>query len=95
MIFLFSNGLLDPWSSGGILRNVGKSVIALIIPEGAHHLDLRGADPNDPASVIKARDLERLAIKKWIINEARRQSGQGEFGPDDGNVVIDSDEKLV
>ena len=91
---LGNNGLLDPWSSGGILRNVGKSVIALIIPEGAHHLDLRGADPNDPQSVVKARELEQLAIKKWI-NQARRQNQDSDFGPGDGNIVTDSQEKLI
>ena len=51
----FSNGLLDPWSSGGILRSVSKTVVSLIIPEGAHHLDLRGSNPHDPPSVIKTR----------------------------------------
>ena len=71
------------------MRNVGKSVIALIIPEGAHHLDLRGSDPNDPASVIRARDMERMAIKKWI-NQARKQQKADEYGPDDGNVVTES-----
>ena len=65
---VFSNGLLDPWSSGGILRS-GKNksgVVALIIPEGAHHLDLRGSQPADPVSVKTARKEERANIKMWI-----------------------------
>ena len=41
-------------------------MVSLIIPEGAHHLDLRAADPKDPPSVTKARDIERQYIKKWI-----------------------------
>nr|ACO10272.1 Lysosomal Pro-X carboxypeptidase precursor [Caligus rogercresseyi] len=63
---IFSNGLLDPWSSGGIMKSISDSVVSIIIPEGAHHLDLRGSNPNDPVSVIHARKLERSFIRKWI-----------------------------
>merc|ERR1719226_121232 len=71
---VFTNGLLDPWSSGGVLRTISKSVVSLIIPEGAHHLDLRGADPADPPSVTKARNIERQYIKKWIEEAADNNS---------------------
>ncbi|KAK0161866.1 hypothetical protein PV327_008271 [Microctonus hyperodae] len=63
---IFSNGLLDPWSSGGVLQNLSSSAIAVIIPEGAHHLDLRGANRADPFSVIQARNFYRYTITKWI-----------------------------
>ncbi|PSN38937.1 Lysosomal Pro-X carboxypeptidase [Blattella germanica] len=65
---VFSNGLLDPWSSGGVLRNVSSSTFAVIIPEGAHHLDLRGSNPDDPISVVKARKFHRSCIRSWIKN---------------------------
>jgi len=74
---IFSNGLLDPWSSGGILRSVSKSVIALLIPEGAHHLDLRGANEKDPQSVREARQIERKFIKKWIDQYHKQQPSGG------------------
>ncbi|KOC67366.1 Lysosomal Pro-X carboxypeptidase [Habropoda laboriosa] len=63
---VFSNGLVDPWSSGGVLQNLSSSAIAIIIPEGAHHLDLRSSEPNDPYSVILARKFHRYFIKQWI-----------------------------
>jgi len=62
---VFSNGLLDPWSSGSVLKSSG-SVYSIIIPEGAHHLDLRGSNPADPVSVISARKDEKKYIRKWI-----------------------------
>lgn len=73
---VFSNGLMDPWSSGGVLRNLSASAVAIVIPEGAHHIDLRSSESNDPYSVILARKYHRFFIKKWIKEhhekEARR-----------------------
>lgn len=71
---IFTNGLLDPWSSGGVLKSSGNGIVAIIIPEGAHHLDLRGSNPADPVSVIQARKQERAYIGKWIKN-----SNMGKF----------------
>lgn len=64
-IFL-SNGGLDPWSGGGVLKDLSPSLVSIFIPEGAHHLDLRASNPQDPESVIKARQQERKIIQGWI-----------------------------
>jgi lysosomal Pro-X carboxypeptidase len=37
-----------------------------MIKDGAHHLDLRTPNIDDPESVIEARNIERMWIKKWI-----------------------------
>lgn len=63
---IFSNGLLDPWSGGGVLRSFNDKVDVIIIPEGAHHIDLRADDKLDPASVKQARKFHVKKIKKWI-----------------------------
>lgn len=62
----FSNGLLDPWTSGGVLRNLSESAVAIVIPEGAHHLDLRETNTNDPYSITLTRQFHQYSIKKWI-----------------------------
>lgn len=63
---IFSNGLLDPWSSGGVLKSQSDSVVAILIPNGAHHLDLRGSNKADPADVVSARNQEKKYIATWL-----------------------------
>jgi hypothetical protein len=38
----------------------------MIMPKGAHHLDLRGPHPEDPANVTATRALQEKYLKKWI-----------------------------
>lgn len=63
---VFSNGLLDPWHGGGVLNDLSETLVALIIPEGAHHLDLMFSNENDPPSVIEVRRQEREWMETWI-----------------------------
>ena len=48
------------------MTDVTDSIVAVIIKDGAHHLDLRGSDPADPESVKQGRYLEIENIVKWI-----------------------------
>ena len=73
---LFSNGALDPWSGGGVNDTVlngwytssnTKGVVAMLMDNAAHHLDLRGSNATyDPASVQWVRTQQKLYIRAWI-----------------------------
>lgn len=73
---VFSNGLLDPWSSGSILKSRSPTVAAIIIPEGAHHLDLRASNPADPESVVAARNSEKKIIQTWIQTATKKKKSK-------------------
>ncbi|XP_073353446.1 uncharacterized protein [Aegilops tauschii subsp. strangulata] len=45
---IFFNGLRDPWSSGGVLKDISRSIVALVEPKGSHHVDLRFSSKDDP-----------------------------------------------
>lgn len=66
IVFPYSNGGLDPWSAGGVTQNISNSLVAVVIPDGAHHLDLRSRSPLDPKSVQQARAMEVCLMKEWI-----------------------------
>lgn len=62
---IFTNGLLDPWSGGGFLVTA-SSAYAFLLPNSAHHLELRASNPADPASVRDVREKIKDVISQWI-----------------------------
>jgi len=69
---IWSNGALDPWSGGGFYPQYAPEDAAkrgmhfFMLETGAHHLDLRGPHPNDPAEVTTVRQHEEIIIWEWI-----------------------------
>ncbi|ESO99078.1 hypothetical protein LOTGIDRAFT_207842 [Lottia gigantea] len=63
---IFSNGQYDPWISGGVTQSQSDTVVAIYIKYGAHHLDLRSANPLDTDSVKAARQQEKNIIRQWL-----------------------------
>jgi hypothetical protein len=45
-----------------------------MIKDGAHHLDLRHKNSDDPQSVIDARNLEKKYMKQWIMDWKKTKS---------------------
>ncbi|KAJ0984302.1 hypothetical protein J5N97_002658 [Dioscorea zingiberensis] len=63
---IFSNGLRDPWSRGGVIKNISPSIVALVTKKGAHHLDFRSGTKNDPKWLIEQRRKEVEIMQGWI-----------------------------
>ncbi|WJX72126.1 lysosomal Pro-Xaa carboxypeptidase [Trifolium repens] len=63
---IFSNGLKDPFSSGGILSDLSKSLVAIPTINGSHCLDLYPSKQNDPGWLIEQRKKELKIIHGWI-----------------------------
>uniref|UniRef100_A0ACD6A1L9 Uncharacterized protein n=1 Tax=Avena sativa TaxID=4498 RepID=A0ACD6A1L9_AVESA len=63
---VFFNGLRDPWSSGGVLKSISKSIIALVEPKGSHHVDLRFSSKDDPDWLKKVRVKEARIVAHWL-----------------------------
>ena len=51
---------------------MNPTVKAIIIADGAHHLDLRGANKDDPDSVKFARTQEVVLIRHWLNQKKRK-----------------------
>ncbi|KAI3461349.1 hypothetical protein Pfo_018012 [Paulownia fortunei] len=63
---IFSNGLRDPYSSGGVLEDLSKSVVAVTTLNGSHCLDILPAAKTDPEWLVMQRNIEIKIIEGWL-----------------------------
>ncbi|PRQ33317.1 putative lysosomal Pro-Xaa carboxypeptidase [Rosa chinensis] len=64
---IFSNGLRDPYSIGGVLEDISDSVVAVHAKNGSHCLDiLTSNQTTDPDWLVNQRKSEVKIIKGWI-----------------------------
>uniref|UniRef100_A0A7E4VA10 Peptidase S28 n=1 Tax=Panagrellus redivivus TaxID=6233 RepID=A0A7E4VA10_PANRE len=70
---IFTNGILDPWSSAGVNENTpgitnanNRGIYNYRVAGSAHHLDLRQPNTCDPQSVIDLRVQVVEIFKCWL-----------------------------
>ncbi|CAH1103748.1 unnamed protein product [Psylliodes chrysocephalus] len=63
---VFSNGIMDPYSCGGVTGNMSATVWAFNISDAPQHIDLRNSDVIDNNYVLGARSFHINAIKQWL-----------------------------
>ncbi|KAL6342046.1 hypothetical protein AAG906_038292 [Vitis piasezkii] len=63
---IISNGLRDPYSSGGVLENISHTVLAIHTVNGSHCLDIPPAKSTDPEWLVMQRKTEIEIIENWI-----------------------------
>ena len=76
---VWSQGEYDPWRGGGVQESLSDSLIAFVIPESAHHLDLFFSDPNDTEELVAARRREVNEIRRWIEEKKKLKNENGNF----------------
>lgn len=76
---VWSQGEYDPWRGGGVTEDLNDSLVAVVIAEAAHHLDLFFSHENDTAAVIAARELEMKYVRKWIQQKANGDGVKNRF----------------
>ena len=67
---IFTNGLNDGWSVGSVTSSQSSSLIALNMPNGAHHSDLSHEPPSpaDTPDVVAVRAKGLALIQHWLAN---------------------------
>ncbi len=67
---IFTNGLVDGWSVGGVQRNLSDTLVAINIADGAHHSDLSHQPPSDDdtPAVVEARAQGLRLIQQWLAD---------------------------
>jgi len=62
---LFTNGMNDLWSQGSYLESLSDSILAVNIPNGAHHSDLNHLEDATPDLVDAHRKIHKI-LKDWL-----------------------------
>jgi hypothetical protein len=65
---LFTNGLNDGWSVGGITHNISDTLLVLNFENGAHHSDLSAVGPSDRDTLDIQHGFLQIAsiLKEWL-----------------------------
>jgi lysosomal Pro-X carboxypeptidase len=58
---------------------MSDSLLAIVLPNGAHHIDLMFSDPTDDqyADIGWARDFERGQMRRWVREHAQARRAKG------------------
>jgi len=64
---VFTNGDMDPWYPGGVLQDESESLVAIMIKDAGHHLDLMFSNSADSQSLKDARAKEVKMMEQWIM----------------------------
>ncbi|KAF8403131.1 hypothetical protein HHK36_011228 [Tetracentron sinense] len=63
---IFSNGLRDPYSVGGVLEDISDSIVAIKTTQGSHCLDMYSLSPNDPDWLASQKKKILHIIEGWM-----------------------------
>ncbi|XP_010493391.1 PREDICTED: lysosomal Pro-X carboxypeptidase-like [Camelina sativa] len=63
---IFSNGLSDPYSVGGVLEDLSDSVVAITTNNGSHCQDINLKSKGDPEWLVMQREEEIKIIDSWL-----------------------------
>lgn len=80
---IFTNGLVDGWSAGGVLTSpdVRRDLISINLPNGAHHSDLGGHIPSpelDTPDVLAGQALATELLAKWLQDARKTEGAKGQ-----------------
>ncbi|KAM7263526.1 hypothetical protein ACFE04_001209 [Oxalis oulophora] len=64
---IFSNGLRDPYSGGGVLEDISDTIVAIKTKKGSHCLDIVKATRTDPEWLVLQRKIEIQVINSWLL----------------------------
>lgn len=65
---IFTNGLNDGWSAGGVMESLSDTLVVFNMPNGAHHSDLTHtrASASDTPDVTKTRAQAKNLLRTWL-----------------------------